>query len=180
MTALLDKDGILLLPTDAVWGLCGNALSPVAIHRILKLRQQEPGQGLVILVADLPMLKEYVTEIHPRLETLLALHRRPLTILYPHTRALPDVLCGPEGKWAVRITLDPFLKDLIRAFGKPLVAAIPKTVDDPVPTHFGMISSAFLEQVDYVAKWRRQDKTEGEVSVIAEWTAQNELRFIRS
>jgi len=177
---LLERDGLALLPTDSVWGLCCHALRPAAIHRVFKLKQQKPGEGLVILVADLPMLKELTGPLHPRLETLLALHRRPLTVLYGQAGALPEVLAGPGGKWAIRITSDPFLRDLIREMEAPLVASLPALPGEDAPAHFGVISSQFLENVDYVARWRRNDKTPGDVSVMVELDAFNDLVFLRN
>lgn len=180
MRELLERDGLLLLPTDTTWGLCCHAMRPAAIHRIFKLKQQKPGRGLVCLVADLDMLKRYSGTIHPRLENLLVLNRRPLTVLYPEARDLPELLAGPTGKWAIRITGDPFLKDLIREMDAPLVASLPALDGDPVPGHFGVVSSLFLENVDYVARWRRNDKTPGEVSVMVEMDEHHDLAFLRN
>lgn len=179
LCGLLRKDGIVLLPTDTIWGLCCDATNPVAIHRIRHLKQLDQQEGMVVLVADLPMLKSLVGELHPRLETLLSLHRRPLTVVYAQALGLPDILKGEQGRWAIRITAEPFLQDLIRELGHPLVAAAPHLPGEEPPLHFGAISSAFLEKVDYIARWRRNEKKEGEISVIVELDAHQELVFLR-
>jgi L-threonylcarbamoyladenylate synthase len=177
---LLERDGLLLLPTDSIWGLCCHGLRPAAILRVLRLKQLKPGQGLVSLVSDLEMLKRYTGPLHPRLETLLALHRRPLTVLYADAADFPEASAGPSGKWAIRITTDPFLRNLISELDAPLVASIPALPGEEAPTHFGVISSQFLENVDYVARWRRNDKTPAEVSVMVELDEFNDLVFLRN
>ena len=89
LSDLLANDNVLLMPTDTVWGLVANATSETAIQRVIHLKGGQKDRGLVILVSDLDMLKTVVPDLHPRLETLLTLHRRPLTILYEQTKGLP-------------------------------------------------------------------------------------------
>lgn len=176
---LLLKDAILLLPTDSVWGICCDATSQVAIHRILKLKSQPEHKGLVTLVADIEMLKSFVPVIHPRLETLLSLHKRPMTVLYNGVKDLPDILFGEDGSLAVRVAHDPFIQDVIYRLGKPIVATLPAEWGGQAPSTFGAISSLFIEHVDYVAQWRRRDKEDREVSTIVRMNKHLELDFIR-
>lgn len=176
---LLINDGILLLPTDSVWGICCDATRPSAIHRILKLKHQQEGTGLVTLVSDMAMLKSYIHSIPPRLETLIALHQRPLTVLYKGV-SLPQALQGPDESTALRVVKDPFIHDLIQSLGRPLVASTAGLWGETPPSHFGAISSHILENVDYVALWRRKEREEKEVSIIVQMNAYLELDFIRS
>jgi L-threonylcarbamoyladenylate synthase len=177
---LLAEDNLLLFPTDTVWGLCADATSLVSIQRVISLKGGGPHRGLVTLVADLDMLKRYVPELYPRLETLLTLHRRPLTILFPRTIHLPDELRGPNGEWAVRMTLDPVLSPLIQAYGRPLIATAACKYDEEIPRHFGEIRSDILENVDYIAKWRRNEKDPGTPSSMVRLDERHELVFLRS
>ncbi|MBK7342478.1 MAG: Sua5/YciO/YrdC/YwlC family protein [Saprospiraceae bacterium] len=177
---LLAEDNLLLLPTDTVWGLCADATSPVAIQRILSVKGGGTGQGLVVIVSDLDMLKVYVPDLYPRLETLLLLHRRPLTVLYRQVIHLPTSLQGPGKEWAIRLTMDPVLRSLIQGYGKPIIGTAACRYGDPVPLHFGEIRSDILENVDYIAKWRRNEKVPGSPSSIVRLDDRYELDFIRS
>ncbi|MEZ5031689.1 MAG: Sua5/YciO/YrdC/YwlC family protein [Saprospiraceae bacterium] len=176
---LLANDNLLLMPTDTVWGVIADATSETAIQRAIQLKGGGSHRGMIILVADLDMLKALVPDLHPRLETLLTLHRRPLTVLYPQTRGLPQRLCGPWEEWAIRICLDPVLAPLIGHYGRPLVGTAASRYDEAIPLHFGEIRSDILEGVDYVAKWRRQEKDGRVPSAIVRLDERQELEFVR-
>lgn len=176
---LLARDGLLLLPTDTVWSVCASATSPVAIHRVQALKGGQPPWGLTVAVADLDMLHRVVPEIHPRLETLLFLHKRPLTILYRITAGLPSGLCGGTGEWAVRLSLDPSVSDLIRAYGHPLILTSASVTGQEPPAHFGEIRSDILENVDYISPWRRRETGPQRPSTIARLDERRELEFLR-
>ncbi len=176
---LLADDNLLLLPTDTVWGVCADATSHVAIQRMISLKGGAAQQGLVVMVADLDMLKTIVPDLYPRLETLLVLHRRPLTILFKQTQNLPESLRGPKGEWAIRLTFDPVLKLLIQNYGHPLIGTAACQFGEEIPLHFGEIRSDILENVDYIAKWRRNEKNPGSPSSIVRLDERHELDFIR-
>ena len=176
---LLADDNLLLLPTDTVWGVCADATSQVSIQRMISLKGGGAQQGLVVMVADLDMLKTVVPDLYPRLETLLVLHRRPLTMLFKRTIGLPDSLQGPNREWAIRLTMDPVLKQLIHAYGRPLIGTAACQYGEDIPLHFGEIRSDILENVDYIAKWRRNDKNPGSPSSMVRLDARFELDFIR-
>jgi L-threonylcarbamoyladenylate synthase len=176
---LFENDGIALLPTDTIWGLCCHAGSQVAIHRILKLKHSTPGQGMVVLVSDMAMMKRYFQRLHPRLETLLMLHQRPLTILSDEVTGLDELLRGPGGQWAMRIVKDRKLQSLIRALDAPIVATSPCFHGEEPPAYFGLIPSDFLQQVDYIAPNQRMEKIPKEPSVMVALDNREELVFVR-
>lgn len=175
----LAMENIVLLPTDTVWGLSCDAHNLVAIHRILKLKQQPEDAGMICLVSSLEMLRAFVPVIHPRLETLLSLHRRPLTVLYGRVDGLSDLLRGPSGKWAIRVTTDPYMQAIIEKLGRPIIATIPARWGEEAPSHFGAIGSDFLEAVDFIARWRRHEKQQQIPSPIVELDKHKELVFLR-
>jgi L-threonylcarbamoyladenylate synthase len=179
LVALLEDEGVLLMPTDTIWGLCCDATNEVAIRRVARIKKLPPGEGMISLVADLEMLKRWTGPLHPRLETLLALHKRPLTVIYPDVERLPDLLSDVRGGWAIRITRDPRLTALIRRLGRPLLASAACVSGDPPPAHFGMISSDILQQVDYIATWGRLNTEPGSPSTLVAFSNQEELIFLR-
>ena len=176
---VLQNGGIILYPTDTVWGIGCDATNAGAVAKIHEIKRNLPNQPYILLVSSIEMLKEYVEYIHPRIETLLLFHERPLTIIYEKAKNLPSLSTGTDGSVAIRITQDPFNKALIEAFGKPLVATSAHIVGDPSPNHFGEISSAVIVGVDFVVKYRTMDKDMNQPSVIAKLDENEELLFLR-
>ncbi len=177
---ILADDGILLYPTDTIWGLGCDATNSVAVERIYNLKQRDQSEPFVLLVDSIDMLKKYVVELHPRLETLMMYHTRPMTVIYDQAKHLPENALGPEGSVAIRVAHDSFCQQLIQAVGKPLIATSANINNEPFPSTFGEISSQIIQGVDYVAKHRRSDKTPKEPSVIVKYDGKGELVFLRS
>lgn len=176
---VLEDDGIILYPTDTIWGLGCDATNPIAIERIYNLKQRDRSKPFVLLVDGIEMLKEYVAELHPRLETLMLHHTRPMTVIYDAAKNLPPNAIGFNGTVAIRIAHDPFCKHLISQFNKPLIATSANISEEPFPTIFGEISSQVIKGVDYVVRHRRHDKTPKTPSVIVKYDGKGELVFLR-
>ena len=180
ITSVLSKGGLILYPTDTIWGIGCNACDEKAIDRIYQLKQRATTKNFVILVDSIEMLKKYVREIPPRIETLLYYHIRPLTLVFEDARNLPGNLIASDNTIAIRIAQDEFCKELIGTFGFPLVATSANISGEPFPANFGEISSDIIKGVDYIVKIRRHEKTMGEPSVIAKLGDDGELEFLRS
>ena len=175
----LETGGVILYPTDTIWGLGCDATNERAIRRIFNIKNRSLNQPLVILVDSIEMLKEYVPQIHPRVETLLTLHERPLTIVHPQSQNLPQILKGDFSSIGIRVAKDPFCRALIAAFGKPIVSTSANKSKQPYPKHFGEITSEIFKEVDYVVRYRQNDTDPGEPSVIATYNQLGELDFLR-
>jgi L-threonylcarbamoyladenylate synthase len=163
--------GTILYPTDTIWGVGCDATNEDAVQKIYDLKQRNTGKGFVILVSDLQMLREYVRHVHPRMDTI--------TVIYDKSKHLPNNVTAPDGSIAVRVANDPFCRELISSFGKPLVATSANVSDKGFPHHFGEISSEIIERVDYVVKYRQSDKSKHEPSVIVRMSEGEELDFVR-
>ena len=177
--SVLRAGGLILYPTDSIWGIGCDATDDVAVLSVFHLKQRPFHKPLVSLVSDIDMLKNYVPKIHPRIETLLAHHERPLTIIYENVRGLAPLVVGKGGTAAIRLPQDRYCRDLIRQFGKPLVATSANVSDRPFPAHFGEVTSDIIQGVDHVCKHRQWDKRKFEPSVIARLGANEELEFLR-
>jgi len=178
---LLEAGGLICYPTDTVWGIGCDATNDMAIRRLSNLKgyAENDHPGFVLLVDGLPMLKRYVPEIHPRVQTLLAYHNRPLTIIYKPVLGLPGSVKAANGSVAIRIANDEFCLELIKTLGKPIVSTIAAKVNEPYPPTYGAISSEILGAVDYVVKYRQDDKEPHEPSSIAYLDGSRELEFLR-
>lgn len=179
IVSALRQGGLILFPTDTIWGIGCDATNEQAVARVRLLRQLPKAQPLVLLAAGLDMLRQYVPVIHPRIETLLLFHTRPLTIIYERATGISQNALGSDGSVAFRIPQDDFCQELLEAFGKPIVATSAHVADGPYPRHFGEISSAVIEGIDFVVRHRQMQKEMPEPSVVARLGEDEELEFIR-
>lgn len=180
ISAIIEKDRVILYPTDTIWGIGCNAQSDIAIQKIIDIKGRKPDKGFIVLVESMEMLKNFVESVHPKIETLLSHHVRPLTVVYPKARNLSPLACAPDGSVAIRIVRDEFCKELIWACGVPLISSSANVTGSPFPANFGEISSEIISAVDYVVKYRQNETTKHEPSIIAKVTNKKELEFIRS
>lgn len=176
---IMTKGGVILYPTDTIWGIGCNAFDERAVEKIYEIKHRDRSKPLILLVDSVPMLKSCVSHIHPRIETLLVHHTRPLTIIYDHPSGIPEYLLAPTKTIAIRVVKDHFCKLLIKSMGRPLVSTSANVQGEPFPAHFGEISSQIIEKMDYVVKYRQDDKRPSEPSVVATYNKKGELEFLR-
>ena len=176
---ILNNGGIILYPTDTIWGIGCDATNEDAVEKIYQIKDRAHNKGFIILVDSLKMLRQYVEYIHPRIDTLLNYHTRPLTVVYEKGVNLAPGVLSKNGTVAVRIVQDPFCKELIAHFGKPLVSTSANMSGSPFPTHFGEISSDVLEKIDFVVRYRQDDREFSPPSPIIRLDENEELEFLR-
>ncbi len=170
---------VILYPTDTIWGIGCDATNEKAVEKIIDIKSRRSDKGFVVLVDSIEMLKKFVKHVHPRVETLISFHERPLTVIYDEGKGVAKKVMGDDGSLAVRVVQDPFCRELIKQFGKPLVSTSANISGEPFPAHFGEISSEIFEKVDFVVKYKQDSKDQGEPSVIVRLNEQEELDFIR-
>lgn len=176
---ILVEGGVICYPTDTVWGIGCDATRVNAIQRIKSIKGRKQKKGFILLVDSIERLKHHVEELHPRIETLLEMHVRPLTVIYPKAKNIPKEVCGEDGSVAIRVTNCPLCKDLISQINAPLVSTSANLTGAPYPKIFGEISSEIIEQVDYVSKERRWEKTAAQPSTLGIANSKGLLKFIR-
>lgn len=174
--SILKEGKIILYPTDTLWGLGCDALNPETVNRIYEIKNRPPDKSFVLLVSDIEMLKLYVKEIHPRVETLLAYHTRPLTVIYKAKKILPDILLD-NGKVAIRIVQEKKISELIKKFGKPIVSIPANISDEPLPENFNEINDKLKSSVDYVFFHKRNSVEPQQSSAVASFSKSGKLKF---
>ena len=177
--AQLESGGLILYPTDTIWSIGCDATNPAAVEKLTSLKQRNSDKPFILLADSLDMVRQYVDHVHPRIETLLHYHVRPLTMIYENGVNLPLNVLNDQQEVAFRIPMDDFCKSLIRNFGRPIIASAAKVEGAPYPKYFGEISSAILQGVDSVVKYRQTDRKVGLPSVIAKLSEKEELEFLR-
>lgn len=176
----LENGGLVLYPTDTTWAIGCDATNSEAVEKAYALKQRDRSKPFTLLVSSVEMLKHYVERVHPRVETLLAFHERPLTVIYERGINLPQNLLAPDGSIGIRVVKDDYCRQLIEGLGRPIVAADANITGEESPGHFGEISSAIIIGTDHVVKHRQMDKNMGEPSVVARVGEDSELEFLRS
>ena len=177
--AVLEQGGLLLYPTDTIWSIGCDATNDSAIDQLLQLKRPDQVGCLEILVDSVEMLRKYVDHLHPRIETLLIYHVRPLSVVFDNLRNLPMNLTGKTHSIAIRLVQDDYCRQLIAAYGKPLVASYACVGCNEFPANFGAVSSEIIQGVDFVARHRQYEKIIGQPSVMVRLTTEGELEFLR-
>ncbi len=175
----LQDGGVILYPTDTIWSIGCDATNPQAIEKVYNIKQKATARSFEILVDSIQMLKNYVEHLHPKIETLLVHHMRPLTVVFDRPRNLAENVRAADGSVAIRIAQDEFCSSLIADFGKPILASFASVGDMTFPTNFGAISSEVIEGVDFVVKYRQNEKAVDEPSVMVKLSKRDELIFLR-
>lgn len=147
----LKKGGVILYPTDTIWGLGCLADHVPAINRIYQIKQRYEKKSFIILVDSIEMLKRYVNEVPPVALDLIESYQRPLTIVYQQARNLPAILVADDNTIAIRLVKHPFCQEVLKAINVPLVSTSANASGfRPAPT-FSAISEEIKSKVDYIA-----------------------------
>jgi len=179
ITTGLESGDVILYPTDTIWGIGCDATNPLAVEKVFELKRRDRSKPFVILVSCIEMLKEYVREVHPRMHTLLSFHTRPLTVIYDQGIGFAPNAIGQDGSVAIRVVQDDYCRQLINSFGKPIVATSANISNEPFPGNFGEISSDVISRVDHVVRFRQEEKSLGEPSVLVKVEKNGEFIFLR-
>jgi len=147
----------ILYPTDTVWGIGCDATNRKAIEEVFRLKKRMEHKSLIILLDDAEKLPTYVEDIPHIAYDLLQHVTSPLTIIYPCARNLPSNLVADDGSIAIRVTNDPFCKQLVHDFGKPVVSTSANISGTATPRIFKNISSLITEKVDYVVNLHQEN-----------------------
>lgn len=176
----LESGGLILFPTDTLWSIGCSIEHPAAIRRLLQLTRLPDATYTELLVGSLEALKHFTAHLHPRLETLLYFHQRPLTVVAPGADHLPEEVLHPDGSVALRIVQDSFCTGLLQAFGGPILSVYAAKEGTPYPATFGGISSEIIQGCNHVVRYRQSERNPGEPSVMVRLSEETEeLEFLR-
>jgi len=176
---VLKGGGTILYPTDTIWALGCDATSAKAVEKIRRIKEFRTKEPMIVLVDSIDMLHRHVIEVHPRIETLISYHQRPLTVMYDRCRYLASNVMNEDGAAAIRVTLDPFCRELVSKLGRPLVAYNAQSQEVDSPMGFSDVDPHILENVDYIVHYKQDQTIEKYPSVIVKLTDRAELDFIR-
>lgn len=167
--AVLKMGGLILYPTDTIWGIGCDSTNPKAIEKIYKLKERPAEKSMIVLVADENEILQYVSDPDPRIFEYLHQMKKPATVIYKDAVNLPENLIGKDGSIAIRICKDEFCKQLIRIFGKPVISTSANISGLPPALTFDQISEKIKMGVDYIVKYRQNDNQPALPSAVIRW-----------
>ncbi len=154
----LKRGGLILYPTDTIWGIGCDATNEEAIVRIYKLKQREDAKAMLSLVGNVGQLERTVRDIPEVAWQLIDVAVNPLTLIYDHPIGIADSLKAEDGSAGIRITSEPFSRALCERLRRPVVSTSANISGKPAPATFSEISKEIIDGVDYVVRFRRQEK----------------------
>jgi L-threonylcarbamoyladenylate synthase len=176
----LRNGGIILYPTDTIWGIGCDATNLSAIDKIFRIKSRDRNKSLIILVNGEQMLERYISDIPEIASELTSVSDSPLTIIYPNGKNLAAGVCSDDGSVGIRICRDEFCAELISRFRKPIVSTSANFSGNPAPKNFGEIEMAVIETVDFVVRYRQDDRRKQSASPVIKIEENGTFRIIRN
>ena len=176
---VLNKGGVILYPTDTIWGIGCDATNEEAVSRVYAIKRRTDAKALITLVDSEAKIQGYVREIPDVAWQLIDCSTRPLTIIYDGARHLAPNLLAEDGSVAIRLTREAFSRELCLRFHRPIVSTSANLSGEPSPATFDDISEDIKQAVDYVCTSRRDDRTSARPSSIIKLAANGEVKIIR-
>ena len=158
---ILQDGGVILYPTDTIWGLGCDATNPDAIQKIYNIKQRKESKALITLVSDKKMLKK-LTDSVPDTD----ITSDPTTVIYQNIEGLSDNLLAEDGTAAIRIVQDNFCKQLIEIFGKAIVSTSANISGTKSPKQFSDITDDIINNADYIVHLRKKERRENSSRII--------------
>ena len=177
---ILHQGGVILYPTDTVWGIGCDATNSTSVERIYSIKQRHEARALLSLVDGLDMLAAYVNDVPHIAVQLMKEATRPLSIIYPGAKNLAENLTAQDGSIGIRIVQELFCRQLIKEFGKPIVSTSANISGKPTPGTFNEISGEIRDTVDYIVRWRQDDHQPTTVSSIIQMNMDGSYLIIRN
>ncbi|RTY92393.1 L-threonylcarbamoyladenylate synthase [Flavobacterium sp. GT3R68] len=175
---VIREGGIILYPTDTVWGIGCDATNPEAVAKIYKLKQRAETQSMIVLMNGEKMMYNVFKEIPETAWQIIDLSEKPTTLILDQPRNVAPNLIAADNTLGIRIVKEPFCFKLMEKMRKPLVSTSANISGQPTPKSFKEISPEIIKGVDYVVNLHH-DKIGGNPSTIIKLTNDNQVKVIR-
>lgn len=185
---VLRSGGIILYPTDTVWGIGCDATDENAVRKVFQIKKRSDSKSLVLLAADMDMVAEYVNELPFMAAQLVEVNDKPMTIIYPGAivqdaptkQGLAPSCVAEDGSVGIRVPMsNEFVRSLLEHFGKPIVSTSANISGEATPRSFGEISEDILQAVDFVVDRKLEADSTGRSSQIISLGLGGEVKIIR-
>ena len=178
--AVLKKGGLLLYPTDTVWGIGCDATNEKAVEKIYRLKKRNDEKAMIALVADEREVLEHVATADFRLFDHLKQVTKPTTVIYEGAIGFATNLVAKDGSIGIRICREQFCRHLLKRFRKPIVSTSANISGSSSPAIFKQVSDEIKRGVDYIVKYRQDDETIASPSSVIRWNKDGTITVLRS
>jgi len=176
---VLNRGGVILYPTDTIWGIGCDATNYAAVERVLHIKKRPDGKSMLILVSDIKMAEMYTQDTPELTWKVMKETLDPLTLIFPHARNLAPNLPASDGSIGIRLPKDPFCIELVSRLGRPVVSSSANRSQEHPPQIYLDIPQSMIDLVDYVVKWRQDDFQPGSPSTVVKLGPDGEMEMIR-
>ncbi|MCK5400234.1 MAG: threonylcarbamoyl-AMP synthase [Flavobacteriaceae bacterium] len=175
---ILKQGGIILYPTDTVWGIGCDATNYDAVEKIYKLKQREDHKSMICLVSDFKMLNQYIENVPEVAYDIIKYATKPTTVIYDKPLHIAENLIAKDNTLAIRVVRESFSNQFLKKFRKPIVSTSANISGQPTPKSFKEISEEIIKGVDYVVNLPHEKKA-GKPSSIIKLTNDGKVKVIR-
>lgn len=171
--------GVILYPTDTVWGIGCDATNPDAVRRVYEIKRRNDSKALICLVDSDVRLQRYVRKVPDVAWDLIEMAERPLTIIYDNATGLAPNLLAEDGSVGIRVTKEEFSHELCFRMQKPIVSTSANISGEPTARTFDEISDEIKSAVDYVVRYNQRCKEKHQPSNIIQMKSDGQFKIIR-
>ncbi len=175
----MKNGGIILYPTDTIWGIGCDGTNPKAVEKIYKLKKRSSAKAMICLVDSVERLYRYVRNAPKVAIDIIELSQKPTTIIFDEASGIADNLKAEDGSLAIRVTKEEFSKELCYRFQKPIVSTSANISGEKAASCFHEISPEIINSVDYVCNSRREENLDCSSSSIIKISKNLEITIIR-
>ena len=176
---VLKNGGIILYPTDTIWGIGCDATNENAVQKIYELKNRADSKSMLVLMENPALLDRYVDDVPEIAWDLVEVATTPLTVIYPNAKNLAKNLIAEDGSIGIRFTKEAFTTQLLQRFRKPIVSTSANISGEKSPAFYAEISDEIKNKVDYVVEYRQNDNTPSQPSSIIKLGAGGRIDIIR-
>ena len=176
---VLRKGGVILYPTDTIWGIGCDATNPEAVERVYRIKQREDSKALICLVDSPNRLQRYFRNVPDVAWDLIDCATTPVTLILDGANGVAPNLLAEDGSLGIRVTQEEFSRQICYRFQKAIVSTSANISGLPAPRNFSEISEEIKSQVDYIVSFRRGEKTAAQPSHIVKLGQDGEVSVIR-
>lgn len=176
---VMAEGGIILYPTDTIWGIGCDATNPEAVKKVYEIKKRNDSKALIVLVDSEPKVEFYVKDVPPITWDMIELSTKPLTVIYDGARNMAPNLLAEDGSVGIRITTEDFSKQLCSQFRKAIVSTSANISGEPSPKAFVNISDDIKNAVDYVVEYRQNEVAQAKPSSIVKIGKGGVVKIIR-
>lgn len=176
---VIRKGGIIVYPTDTIWGIGCDATDEKAVEKVFALKKRAESKSLIVLVGSEQGLLRTVKTVPEPAWDILKYSERPVTIIYDHPIGVSKNALAEDGSLGIRVTSDPFCRRLQELIKRPLISTSANVSGQPSPACFAEIGPEILSSADYVVDYRRDDTRKALASTVLKLTDDCRITVIR-